>query len=191
MALIPDISRQNTSVSPDGFDCLDAFHRRTVTELGKLRTMLTTLMEDEAQSGTRDLACEVIEHFSGPARQHHQDEERYVFSRLIEPGDAETVQAIRRLQQDHGWLEEDWMELAPHLAAVASGQGWYDLDLLREGANVFIALSYDHIALEESLIYPQARALLGSLERSDMGRAMGDRRSRRNRSQGPARGQAM
>ncbi|MEO8836551.1 MAG: hemerythrin domain-containing protein [Caldimonas sp.] len=187
MARTPDISRQTASVPPDAFVCLDDFHRRTAIALVRLAALMTNLLHGETQAGTRDLAWQVIEHFSVPARQHHQDEERYVFPPLIDGGDPETVQAVLRLQQDHGWLEEDWMELAPHLAAVASGQGWYDLDLLREGANVFIALSYDHIALEESLIYPQARALLGARERSEMDRAMADRRSKRNRSQGPAR----
>jgi len=68
------------------------------------------------------------------------------------------------------------MELAPHLDAVASGQSWYDLDLLREGAAVFTALSHDHIALEESVIYPQARARLGSGDRREMGCEMAARR---------------
>jgi hypothetical protein len=65
---------------------------------------------------------------------------------------------VLRLQQDHGWLEEDWLELEPQLQAVAHGYSWYDIDSLRHGVGVFTALYHDHIALEESLIYPEAKA---------------------------------
>jgi len=90
------------------------------------------------------------------------------------------VQAVLRLQQDHGWLEEDWMELSPHVQAVAQGYSGYDIDVLREGATVFAALVRDHVALEESLIYPEARRSMPALERSEMGREMAWRRRNRN-----------
>ena len=160
----------------DGFDVLDACHRQTIFALGKLSALVTRLAVQGPDEGARELANEIVRHFATTARQHHEDEERHVFPKLAASGDAGTVQTVLRLQQDHNWLEEDWRELAPHLDAVASGQTWYDLDLLREGAAVFSALSRDHIALEESLIYPEARARLGSGERHDMGREMAARR---------------
>ena len=122
------------------------------------------------------MASEIVRFFSTTARQHHEDEERHVFPTLIASGDADVVDAVQRLQQDHRWLQEDWMELSPMLDAVAAGQSWYDLDALREGAEVFTALSHDHIALEESYIYPQARARLRPGERREMGREMAARR---------------
>ena len=48
----------------------------------------------------------------------------------------------------------------------------FDLDALQEAATVFIALSHEHIALEESCVYPQARARLHATERREMGREM-------------------
>jgi len=42
--------------------------------------------------------------------------------------------------------------------------------------SVFSALLRDHIALEESLIYPQARERLQGRQRRDMGREMAARR---------------
>ena len=86
------------------------------------------------------------------------------------------MQTVLRLQQDHNWLEEDWMEISPQVDAVACGLSWYDLDLLREGVEIFAALSRDHIALEESVIYPQARAHLGADAQREMGREMAARR---------------
>ena len=64
---------------------------------------------------------------------------------------------LQRLQQDHGWLEEDWIELSPLLQAVAEGQNVYDVDTLRDGVNVFVNLYHEHIALEDSMVYPAAR----------------------------------
>jgi hemerythrin-like domain-containing protein len=92
-------------------------------------------------------------------------------------GDADTVQAVLRLQQDHHWLEEDWIEISPQLDAVANGQSWYDIDVLREGIEIFTSLSHEHVTLEESCIYPQARAQLGAGERLAMAREMDTRRA--------------
>jgi hemerythrin-like domain-containing protein len=66
---------------------------------------------------------------------------------------------VRRLQQDHGWLEEDWLELQPQLRAVVEGYAWYDLEFLRAAVPVFTELYRDHIALEENIVYPESRRL--------------------------------
>jgi iron-sulfur cluster repair protein YtfE (RIC family) len=168
----------------DGFDVLDACHRQTLFTLGKLAALVSRLKSHGADAEARAMAGEIIRFFSTTARQHHEDEERHVFPALLVGGDADVVQAVQRLQQDHRWLHEDWMELSPLLDAVAAGQSWYDLDALHEGAEVFAALSHDHMALEESYIYPQARARLRPGERREMGREMAARRraQRANRS---------
>ena len=80
-----------------------------------------------------------------------------VFPPLLASGDPLLVQHIERLQQDHGWLEEDWLELAPQIEAIGKGYSWYDIDVLRQALPVFTQLYHDHIALEESLIYPEAK----------------------------------
>lgn len=165
-----------TAIPADGFDALDVCHQQSLLALGKLAALVTRLASAGADAETRSLASEVLTHFSTTARRHHEDEERHVFPGLLKAGDPETVQAVLRLQQDHDWIEEDWMELSPHLDALASGQSWYDIDLLREGASIFTALMHDHIAFEESMIYPQARALLDVGARRAMGREMSERR---------------
>jgi len=122
------------------------------------------------------MAAEIVQFFSTTARQHHEDEERHVFPKMATSGDSELVRTVLRLQQDHDWLEEDWMVLSPQIDAVAYGLAWFDLDTLRDGAAVFTALMRDHIALEESCIYPQARGRLRVGERREMGREMAARR---------------
>jgi hemerythrin-like domain-containing protein len=74
------------------------------------------------------------------------------------------VQAVQRLQQDHGWLEEDWLELEPQIDAIALGYDWYDLPTLRAALPIFTALYQEHIALEESMIYPEAKRRQAALE---------------------------
>ena len=70
------------------------------------------------------------------------------------------MQAVRTLQQDHGWIEQNWLELAPMLRAIAQGEDWVDMAELKHTIEVFVSLCHDHIVLEESLIYPEAKARL-------------------------------
>jgi hypothetical protein len=50
-----------------------------------------------------------------------------------------------------------------------------DVGVLRDGVEVFCALSRDHIALEESVVYPQARIRMLEASRRDVRRAMAAR----------------
>ncbi|MEO6746705.1 MAG: hemerythrin domain-containing protein [Caldimonas sp.] len=162
---------------PDAFAVLDECHRQTLAALGELEALVAWLSEGNGvDEDVQSRATDVVRHFSTTVRQHHDDEERHVFPKLASSAQPEIVQAILRLQQDHDWLEEDWMEISPHVDAIACGQSWYDLDVLREGATIFAALSRDHIALEESCLYPEVRSRLRPGERREMGREMAARR---------------
>lgn len=161
----------------DGFDVLDACHRQTLFTLGKLAALVSRLTrQGEADEEARSMASEIHRFFSTTARQHHEDEERHIFPALAERADADLQQAIARLLQDHHWLEADWGELSLQLEAIASGQSWWDIDSLRDGSEIFTALSHDHIALEESFIYPQARQRMPDSGRETMSREMAARR---------------
>jgi len=167
--------RPRAATTTGAFGVLDDCHRRTLEALDKLEAVVDRI-ETGADAWTRALAADVVRHFSTTARQHHEDEERHVFPKLLATADADTEQRILRLQQDHHWLEEDWRELEPQLDAIARGQGWYDVAFLRDGCVVFAALSRDHIALEEEFLYPEARARTGPVEAEAMGREMAARR---------------
>jgi hemerythrin-like domain-containing protein len=144
-------------VPGDSFDVLDATHRDVLVQIGLLGELIEHLDRHGVDERARELARDIGAFFNGHARQHHADEEARVFPGLLASDDAELVQHVRRLQQDHGWLEEDWRELAPPLEAIANGYSWYDLDMLRHALPVFTELYREHIALEESLIYPEAK----------------------------------
>ena len=151
-----------------GFEALDRTHAQVLQVLTQFDRLLQHLDDNGADAIARASAREIHTFFAGGARQHHMDEEQFVFPSLLSSGDATLVQHIQRLQQDHGWLEEDWLELAPQIEAIAQGYNWYDLATLRSALPIFTALYQEHIALEESLVYPEAKrrqqALLNGAE---------------------------
>ena len=65
--------------------------------IGKLSALVTHLDTFGTDAESRTLAREVLDFFSTTVRQHHEDEERHVFPRLVTEGDPETVQAVLRL----------------------------------------------------------------------------------------------
>jgi hemerythrin-like domain-containing protein len=139
------------------FESLDQTHRQVMQTLGQLSQLIEHLDANGVDDRGRLLAKEICLFFDGTARVHHAAEEQMVFPSLLASDDADLVQHVRRLQQDHGWLEEDWLELSPQLQAVAEGYSWYDLDALRAAIPVFTELYRDHIALEETVVYPASR----------------------------------
>lgn len=173
---VRDLAARPSAMAVDGFEVLDEFHRQCMRELDRLAMLAQALAGGEADPAARATAREIVHHFCGASRRHHQDEEIHVFPGLMQGSDAAVRQAVLRLQQDHFWIEEDWRQIEPLLCAVAEGQSWVDMDLLRECVEVFVALMHDHIALEESLIYPQARRGLSPAQRLRMGREMSRRR---------------
>jgi len=140
-------------------EVLDRTHREIMAMLGHLQLLIEKLDTRGGDDDVRRLAHDVCAFFDETARPHHAAEEELVFPDLLARGDPELVQNVRRLQQDHGWLEEDWLELAPQLRAVANGQAWYDIDMLRACVPTFTELYRDHIALEENVVYPASRSL--------------------------------
>lgn len=141
----------------NAFEMLDATHREVMHTLERLRQWVEQLEEQGLTPATRATADEICRFFDGTARAHHAAEERFVFPSLLDSGDAELVQHVQRLQQDHGWLEEDWLELQPQLRSVVEGYTGFDADFLRAAVPVFTELYRDHISLEETIVYPESR----------------------------------
>jgi len=138
-------------------DSLQTTHHELLLALDQLSRLLHDVQRDGATPELRAIARSVTRFIDETGRQHHAQEEHSVFPALLDSGDVDLVQHVRRLQQDHGWLEEDWLELGPQLDALAHGIGGYDLAALMEAAEVFAELYREHIALEESVVYPEAQ----------------------------------
>lgn len=142
------------------FKALDACHQKIHEQLAELADLLERLDAESDSPHCRQKAKTIEAFFSEVARPHHAEEEKSVFPALLASDNAELVQAVRTLQQDHGWIEQNWLELAPMLRAIALGEDWADMAELKHNAEVFVNLCHDHIMLEESLIYPEAKARL-------------------------------
>jgi hemerythrin-like domain-containing protein len=149
------VSKGNT---PAGFEALDECHRQIQQHLLQLAGLAAYVAENGIDDSVRKQALAIEAFFSGTSRQHHAEEEAKVFPALLASGDAKLAAAVRSLQQDHGWIEENWIELAPRLRAIASGNGWIDETELLNYVEVFLELMNGHIALEETLIYPESKA---------------------------------
>ena len=139
------------------FESLDLTHRQVMQALAKLSTLKAHLEANGVDDTARRMAGEICRFFDGTAQAHHLAEESFVFPRLLNGSDALLIHHVHRLQQDHGWLEEDWLELSPQLKAISEGYSWYDLDVLRSAIPVFTELYREHIALEEAIVYPASR----------------------------------
>lgn len=140
------------------FDALDACHRDIQAHLAELRELAVQVANGGMSTSLRPAARDIEAFFSSTSREHHAEEEANVFPALLASGNPELANAVRTLQQDHGWIEENWLELAPRLRAMASGEGWTDETEFLNYVEVFLALMEGHIALEETLIYPESKA---------------------------------
>lgn len=148
----------STIPEPASFTALDACHRQIHQHLAELSALAQHMEVNGVDAPARQMALTIEAFFSGTSRQHHAEEERIVFPPLLASGNEELASAVRTLQQDHGWIEENWLELAPQLRAIASGNNWPDATEFQHGVEVFLELCNGHIALEETLIYPESRA---------------------------------
>lgn len=147
-----------TDSDPAVFESLDACHRQTHDHLADLAALARHIEVTGVDAQAQQMAGAIEAFFSTTSREHHAEEERSVFPVLLASDNAELVQAVRSLQQDHGWIEENWIELAPQLRAIASGINWVDAAEFQHAVEVFLDLSMGHIALEETLIYPESKA---------------------------------
>lgn len=172
-ATSPDIDRPR-AMQP--FDVLDTCHQQVVITLDQMETLLEHIERHGVDEQAQELARSIFAFFMNTAREHHLDEEKHVFPALINSGKPELMELTLRLQQDHGWIEQDWMELAPQFESIAAGYNWFNLEQLRLTVPVFRALYQDHMALEERIMFPEAKARISAWDLDGMGREMAQRR---------------
>lgn len=137
---------------PD-LELVDRTHRQIVEVLVKMEQLAELLSQPGQQEQAAALAGEACRFFHGPAWHHHEVEETRVFPALLAGHDLVVREQVQRLQQDHHWLEEDWLELEPHLRAVVGGRGAEQLDFLRPALAAFTSLYREHLSAEEALLY--------------------------------------
>lgn len=162
--------------TPALFTFLDETHQRLQRELQHLNHAVDALAQDRLQPAERAQLAAAVHWFDTVAREHHLDEERHIFPTLLASDDAHVVDVTRRLRQDHGWIEQNWLEIGPLLSAVANGNHWFEAAPLQEAVQMFTQLCLDHLTLEESLAYPEARAHIDAAALAAADREMAQRR---------------
>ena len=140
------------------FEALDECHRQIMAHLEDLTELARHIEANGVDAAAQQQAGVIEAFYSSTSREHHAQEEKTVFPALLAMGDPALTAVVHTLQQDHGWIEENWIELAPQLSAIASGNNWPDPAEFLHGVQVFVELYTDHIALEETVVYPESRA---------------------------------
>ena len=161
------------------FEMLAACHERVQRMLGLLERLAAHLAAHGADEQAAQAARDVMRYFdlAGPA--HHEDEERHVFPLLLAQGDGGLSATVRRLQQDHRDMHQQWQAVRADLLDVAQKPLPVSARMADEAAArwaAFAALYRRHIDVEEAQAYPAARSLTDAPALAVMGREMAQRR---------------
>ena len=158
------------------FEFLDDTHRAIQDQLQALRTLLLSPDVSNLSKAQKAELQAIYTFFAEDAHQHHLDEEKHVFPALLNSQQADLTHLAKVLRQDHGWLEENWIELAPQLQALVHANAWVDPVELQHAFDVFEALYAEHMTLEESIAFPKAKQLDQGWDPLTIGREMAKRR---------------
>jgi hypothetical protein len=130
---------------------LAAWRSQARDYLGRLAGLAARLQADDADEPLRADAGAIEAFFSDTSRRHFAEVERTLLPALLASADAPHAESARRMKQDHGWLEQNWLELAPRLRAVAADNHWIDTDEFVHDVDVFQQLCGEHLAREDAL----------------------------------------
>ena len=136
---------------------LDDRHREIVLRLERLKVIAGLLLATPMKESTCVQVRDLIAFFAGPAREHNFHEERFVFPSLLAGSVATMHEIVERLREEHAWIELQWLDIEVQLSALTQGQSSADGQALVAAVDEFVLLMQDHMALEESTIYPQLR----------------------------------
>lgn len=159
------------------FEMLEACHERVQRSLALLVRLIAHIDAHGHDERSRSAAQDVLRYFDLAAPQHHEDEERHVFPRLLALDDEALRAAVRRLRGEHRRMGELWARLRPVLLDW-SGEGASGTlsASFRADAQAFHALYGEHAALEEGCIFPAARQLADAAALAAMAAEMQSRR---------------
>jgi hemerythrin-like domain-containing protein len=143
------------------FEILDSCHVKIQSHLDELAILHDQIAQGNSDADVRKKAGAIEIFFSTTARSHHAMEEEEVFPSLLLSDNTETVAKVRDLIEDHFWIEKYWVDLAPMLQAVSSGAEVPDMEKFSKTVRLFHDLCSYHIECEESMIYPEAKAVMG------------------------------
>jgi len=161
------------------FQMLSACHERVQRTL----TLLQRLHQHVAQHGGDEQAVQaardVLRYFEQAAPQHHLDEERHVFPRVLALGDATLTQVVHRLQRDHLEMESTWSRVRAELQQLMDQGPLLSASWVNDTQALFqhfVSLYERHIPDEEKLVFPAGERALEADALNAMAQDMMQRR---------------
>ena len=159
------------------FDMLLACHERVHRTLGLLHRLLDHVEARGHDAQSRAAAADVLRYFDIAAPLHHEDEELHVFPALAGHADPRLMAAIGALRRDHEHMVACWAALRVGLVRWRDDPAAPLIDEgIRRAAQDFSGLYAAHIATEENLVYPAARACFDDVGLARIGAEMQARR---------------
>ena len=155
--------------------CHDRVRRMLNLQVKLQQHLLAKGCDEPARQAARD----VMRYFDIAAPLHHQDEELHVFPPLLAGPEVALRALVQRLMQDHRQMEHAWAEARCTLMAIAESAepGWMPLTPAQADAlDQFAALYQQHLADEDSVVYPAARDNLSPAALAAMSEEMMQRR---------------
>lgn len=171
MINIPGNSNAPTFDTP--LDMLHACHERIMDQCATLQKLMSHLLMHGCDIQAQQAAQAIMRYFDTAGKFHHQDEELDLFPMLRASSNDEAIKLADRLQDEHLYLDEVWMNLRASLQEIANGKlAALDRTLVGD-----FSLAYGrHIMLENTKLLPLAARVLNEQQLQNMGKAMAARR---------------
>lgn len=103
-----------------------------------------------ADEAARDAATAILRYFDKALPLHHADEEEDVFPALLSLSEADLVQSIQKILNEHSVLDAQWQRIAPWLRRIAEGKNAGERPAILED---FVQAYARHAASEEADIF--------------------------------------
>ena len=158
------------------YDMLAACHERVQRSLDLLARLIEHVRAQGHDAQSRSAARDVLRYFDLAAPQHHLDEERHVFPRVLAQGSASERALVQRLQAEHREMEALWAQLQPRLQSWSTEQQLAHPDEVAVLAQRYTALYAQHLQDENTVVFPVARGLTPEREIGAMSAEMQGRR---------------
>ena len=152
---------------------LVACHERIEDRCHLLHRLFDHLANNAQDDQARQAAASLLRYFDTAGEHHHQDEEQDLFPRLLAADARRAGKLVALLRSDHAVMRTLWTQLRPPLLELADGR---PARLERSLVDRFTMLYREHIAVEESQLFPLACEILDDEAIAVIGASMARRR---------------
>ena len=164
-AAVPDLNHP--------LEMLVACHERSEDRCDLLHKLVDHLASNARDDQAQQAAASLLRYFDTAGEHHHQDEEQDLFPRLLAADARRAGKLVALLRSDHAVMRTLWAQLRPPLLELADGT---PARLERSLVERFTTLYREHMAVEETRLFPLAREILDEGAIAAIGTSMARRR---------------